>query len=70
VPLADKLAWTIEEFCAVHHLSPSTYYELRKVALNPQEMRIGSRVWITRESAAEWRRKRTEATKELEAASA
>jgi hypothetical protein len=57
--IASKLAWTIAEFCKLHHLSVSNYYELRKSGLTPAEMKIRNRVWITREAAAAWREAHT-----------
>jgi hypothetical protein len=62
VPPAEKLQWSVAEFCVLHHLSISNYYELRKSGLTPRELRLGSRTWITAEAAAQWRAERTAAT--------
>jgi hypothetical protein len=47
--------FTREEFCAAHHIGRTTYHELRKSGKGPVEMRIGSKILISRESAAAWR---------------
>jgi hypothetical protein len=49
------LAFTIKEFCRAHRLSVSSYYELRKKGLGPQEKRVNTHVIITREAARAWR---------------
>ncbi len=48
-------AFTIAEFCKAHSISPATYFKIKKTGLGPREMRVGSRVLISRESAAAWR---------------
>jgi hypothetical protein len=47
--------FTREEFCAAHRIGRTTYHELRKSGKGPVEMRIGSKILISRESAAAWR---------------
>jgi hypothetical protein len=59
---APPVCFTIEEFCRAHKISVAFYYELRKAGFGPREMALGTRRIITGESAAEWRRERTEAT--------
>lgn len=51
-------AFSINEFCADHGISRSTYYSLRKKGKAPQEMRLTDRWLISVEAAAEWRRQR------------
>jgi hypothetical protein len=46
---------SIEEFCRRHAISLAFYYVLRARGLGPDETRLGSRVLISRESAATWR---------------
>lgn len=60
-------AYSILEFCQRHDLSRSSYYNLPPEQ-RPREMRIGSRVLISREAAAEWRRKLEAATDKMAAA--
>ena len=54
----DLDAYTIEEFCRRHSISVAMYYKLRQQKPTPREMRLGARVLIRRESAAEWRSER------------
>ena len=52
------LNYSIAAFCAAHDLSEGMYFKIRKQGLGPREMRVGSRVLITQEAAAAWRRER------------
>ena len=66
-PLLERAAYTIREFCEAHRISKSTYYNLRKQGLGPDqcrgaELRPGGRVIITMEAAARWRRARERPT--------
>ena len=61
-PLLERAAYTIREFCDAHRISKSTYYNLRKQGLGPDEARVRDRVIITMEAAARWRRARERAT--------
>ena len=54
----DHLALSIDEFCARHSISRAHYYNLKKAGLGPREMPLGTRVLISVEAAAEWRRQR------------
>lgn len=56
----ERYCFTVEEFCATHRISRTTYYELKKQGLGPREIVIGSRRLISVEAAAEWREERTE----------
>ena len=51
-------AYSIAAFCAAHHISRSSFYNLLKAKKAPRLMRVGSRVLISREAAADWRRAR------------
>jgi hypothetical protein len=55
---AEPLAYTIREFCRAHGISVPTYYDLKQQGLGPAEMRMGTVIRISRESAAAWRRAR------------
>jgi predicted DNA-binding transcriptional regulator AlpA len=48
---------TVDEFCLAHRICRATFYNLQKQSQAPAIMRVGSRVLISRESAAEWRRR-------------
>lgn len=53
----DTDAYSITTFCARHGFSRAGYYNLPPDE-RPREMRIGNRVLISREAAADWRRER------------
>src|SRR5262245_6656143 len=57
-PPPDAGAFTIEDFCALHRLSRAMYYKLKEQDKAPREIRLGTKVLISREAAAEWRRER------------
>jgi hypothetical protein len=59
---ADLDCFSIAEFCRRHGVSVQTYYKLRGEGLMPDEIRLGTRVLISRESAARWRAAREAAT--------
>jgi predicted DNA-binding transcriptional regulator AlpA len=56
VPLPDRKAYTVEEFCIAHHISRPFFYKLLKDGTGPRVMKLGSRTLISIESAADWRR--------------
>jgi predicted DNA-binding transcriptional regulator AlpA len=58
----DKLAYSISEFCALHGISRSAFYKARDAGQAPKLMRLGTRVLVSREAAAEWRRAREQDT--------
>lgn len=49
-------AYGIESFCSAHDISRSTFYNLLKAGEAPRLMRVGARILISREAAADWRR--------------
>jgi hypothetical protein len=53
----EKNAVGIDEFCKAHSISRSFYFLLKQEGRQPREMRVGNRVLISNEAAAEWRRK-------------
>jgi hypothetical protein len=58
VTATDLDAFSIETFCLRHSISVPQYYKMRKLGLMPVEFRVGTRVLISKESAAAWRRER------------
>ena len=52
----DADAFTINEFCARHRISVQLFYKNR--SLMPRTFKIGTRVLISKEAAAAWRRQR------------
>ena len=51
-------AYSIANFCTAHDISRASYYNMRTDGKAPREMRVGSRVLISREAAEAWRRQR------------
>jgi excisionase family DNA binding protein len=49
-------AYAIESFCKAHGISRSTFYNLIRSGKGPRLMHVGTRVLISREAAADWRR--------------
>jgi hypothetical protein len=50
--------YSIAEFCEAHRMSQTQYFRLRKRNEGPREMHVGTRVYISHEAAAAWRRTR------------
>jgi hypothetical protein len=55
VPSA-QVAHSIREFCDAHRISIGTFYNLVRRGEAPNIMRVGRRVLISEDAAAEWRR--------------
>ena len=55
-PQVPRAAYTIPEFCQAHRISESMYYKSREAGVGPREGRILTKVIISFESAADWRR--------------
>jgi hypothetical protein len=53
-------AFSIAAFCKRHGISPQLFYKFKSEM--PATFRVGTRVLISREAAAAWRRKREAAT--------
>lgn len=47
---------TVAQFCADHNISRTHFYQLTKDGKGPRLMRLGRRVLISAEAAADWRR--------------
>lgn len=54
--------FTISSFCTAHDLSEAMFHKLRSQGRAPRLLRVGTRVLITFEAAAEWRAKMEQAT--------
>jgi hypothetical protein len=57
----DADAYSVDEFCARHRISPQLFYKLKPQGLMPMTFHVGTRVLISREAAAAWRREREDA---------
>lgn len=51
-----KQAFSVAEFCAMHHVSRTHFYMLTKTGKGPRLMRVGRRFLISAEAAADWRK--------------
>ncbi|RWN95178.1 MAG: AlpA family phage regulatory protein [Mesorhizobium sp.] len=60
-------AYSIPEFCAAHRISRASFYNLINDGKAPRTMKVGTRVLISKEAAADWR-KACEAASTSEAA--
>jgi hypothetical protein len=56
----DADAFSVIEFCARHRISVQLFYKNRKQM--PRTFNVGTRVLISKEAAAAWRRERERAT--------
>jgi predicted DNA-binding transcriptional regulator AlpA len=45
---------SINEFCALHGISPSLYFKISAAGEGPKTFKIGRRTLITESAAAEW----------------
>lgn len=58
----NKPTATIPDFCTAHNISRTHLYELIKAGKGPRLMKLGRRVLISAEAAAEWRKRIEEET--------
>ena len=56
--MEERDAYSIPEHCRRHGISVSFYFKEKAAGRGPREMHIGTRVLISKEAAAEWRRER------------
>ena len=52
----SQQAFTVDEFCQGHRISRAGFYNLLKAGQGPRVMRVGGRVLVSVEAAADWRR--------------
>lgn len=60
--LPHRSAYSIDAFCKAHDISRAFFYELGEAGLGPRLMKLGRRVLISQEAAADWRREMEERT--------
>jgi hypothetical protein len=60
--LNAQRAFTVREFCRLHSISVAIYYAFKQQGLGPREIRQGTTVLISAESAAAWREARSNPT--------
>jgi hypothetical protein len=59
----ERACFTIAEFCDAHRISRAKLYQLWKAGIGPRVLRVDSKVLITFEAAADWRREREAASR-------
>jgi hypothetical protein len=69
VNAADHVdAYSVREFCARYGISPQLFYKLKPQGLMPATFNVGTRVLISKEAAAAWRRGREKAAETADSA--
>jgi predicted DNA-binding transcriptional regulator AlpA len=58
----EKATYTLAQFMEGHNVSRTHFYRLVKADLAPRVMRVGRRVLISAEAAAEWRKRMEDET--------
>jgi predicted DNA-binding transcriptional regulator AlpA len=61
-PPIEAVAYSINEFCAAHRISRTTFYELMRNGEAPRTYRVGARTYISRDAACDWQRQREQAS--------
>ena len=56
--MSEQACFTILEFCAAHRLSRAKLYQLWNEGVGPRVLKVGTKVLISAEAAAQWRRDR------------
>jgi hypothetical protein len=59
----DADAYSVDEFCARHRISVQLFYKNRQQM--PRTFKVGTRVLISKEAAAAWRRQREHAVERV-----
>ncbi|RQR23350.1 hypothetical protein DIE23_35190 [Burkholderia sp. Bp9143] len=54
--IPQQSASSIDQFCEAHGISRAFFYELVASGRGPRLMKLGRRVLISHEAAADWRR--------------
>ena len=57
-PPIPHACFSVQTFCAAHLISEAMYFKMKAAGWGPAEMKVGSRVLISFEAAAAWRRER------------
>lgn len=60
-------AYSIAQFCDAHHISRTHLHNMCKAGKGPRMMKLGRRVLISAEAAADWRRQLEETTNAIAA---
>lgn len=65
--VGDLDAYSLAEFCRRHSISLQLFYKLVTQGIAPVTFRVGTRVLVSKESAARWRAERERASSTAEA---
>jgi hypothetical protein len=57
-PTPAALAYSVNDFCALHHISRAYFYKILNLGIGPRIMTVGGRKLISHEAATDWRRER------------
>lgn len=52
----NRPVYTVKEFIKAYPMCKATFYRLVKLNKAPKLMRVGDRIYITKEAALEWQR--------------
>jgi predicted DNA-binding transcriptional regulator AlpA len=63
-PPVQPQALTIIQFCEAFGISEAFYYKLKRQGIGPKEMKLGTRILISMEAAAQWRTERENAAEQ------
>lgn len=58
----ERATYTLAQFMEGHNVSRTHFYRLQKAGMAPRMMRVGRRVLISAEAAAEWRKRMEDVT--------
>jgi hypothetical protein len=59
---SDPPIYPVSAFCEAHHIARSFFYQLLREGRGPRITKLGRRTFVTREAAAEWRRRNEQET--------
>ncbi len=62
-PSAERVTFSIDEFCERNGISLFTYYKMQKQGVGPREIRFGSIVKISKAEEADWHRRMSQPSK-------
>ena len=54
IPLQDRLAWSIKEYCQLAGISVALYFKLQKAGKGPDTKKIAGRTLIPRDAGLRW----------------
>jgi predicted DNA-binding transcriptional regulator AlpA len=58
IPISEKSARTIAEFCARNSISRAMFYKLKNAGKGPRLVRVGTKSLISDQAEKDWHRER------------